>query len=86
MRGGMAGGRELLSAAEFERVKLSYLDTITQELEEAAGLMEQLERNLNVWARRPGQLETVAQVWRRFQAQLGAMCTAHKGLTDRAGQ
>ncbi|CAM5139147.1 unnamed protein product [Natator depressus] len=58
----MAGAREpRLSAAEFERVKLSYLETITQELQEAAGLMGQLDRNLSAWARRAGQPEALAQ-------------------------
>nr|XP_048689598.1 myosin IC heavy chain-like isoform X1 [Caretta caretta] len=62
-RAGMAGASEpRLSAAEFERVKLSYLETITQELQEAAGLMGQLDRNLSAWARRAGQPEALAQV------------------------
>ncbi|CAM4326635.1 unnamed protein product [Lepidochelys kempii] len=73
----MAGASEpRLSAAEFERVKLSYLETITQELQEAAGLMGQLDRNLSAWARRAGQPEALAQVWCRFQAQLAAACVA----------
>ncbi|CAM5179121.1 unnamed protein product [Eretmochelys imbricata] len=76
-RAGMAGASEpRLSAAEFERVKLSYLETITQELQEAAGLMGQLDRNLSAWARRAGQPEALAQVWCRFQAQLAATCAA----------
>ncbi|XP_030402809.1 protein diaphanous-like [Gopherus evgoodei] len=75
-RSGMAGASGLrLSAAEFERAKLSYLETITQELQEAAGLMGQLDRNLSAWARRAGQPEALAQVWQRFQAQLAAVCT-----------
>ncbi|XP_069771458.1 uncharacterized protein [Narcine bancroftii] len=65
------GGR----AAEFEEARRAYQRAISQELEEAARLMNELNKNLSFWAQKTGEVEKLAQVWSTFQNRLATVTT-----------